>query len=35
MDNDMMISDRISQEIEGLAFIRQLDDLLSTAEIWF
>ena len=31
----MMITDRISQEIRGLTFIRQLDDLLSATEIWF
>ena len=31
----MMITDRISQEIRDLTFIRQLDDLLSATEIWF
>ena len=34
-EDDVMVSDGIRQEIGGLAGIRQLNDLLSPAQVWF
>ena len=34
-ENDVMVSDWIRQEIRGLTGMRQLDDLLGSAEVGF